>query len=88
LTCLTLTWDMVWSQPTNCEPNLQVDGFDGKTFVISDHIMVRSGKFTKDNAMPFCFQIHYGLKVVSVIDCFEIFIEKPSNLPKSVTWSQ
>ena len=24
--------------------------------------------------MPFCFLIHYGLKVVSVIDCFEIFI--------------
>ena len=24
--------------------------------------------------------VHYGLKVVSIIDCFELFIEKPSNL--------
>ena len=39
--------------------------------------------------MPFCFQCHYGQKVISVIDCFEIFVEKPSNLlAKSVTWSQ
>jgi hypothetical protein len=39
--------------------------------------------------MPFCFQCHYGLKVVSIIDCFEIFIKKPSNLlAKSITWSQ
>ena len=30
--------------------------------------------------MPFCFRVHYGLKVVAIIDCFELFIEKPSNL--------
>ena len=30
--------------------------------------------------MPFCFRPHYGLKVVSIIDCFELFIEKPANL--------
>ena len=39
--------------------------------------------------MPFCFRINYGLKVTSIIDCFELFIEKPSNLlAKSCTWSQ
>ena len=39
--------------------------------------------------MPFCFQLHYSLKVVAIIDCFELFIEKPSNLlAKSCTWSQ
>ena len=39
--------------------------------------------------MLFCFHVHYGLKVVSIIDCFELFIEKPSNLlAKSCTWSQ
>ena len=38
--------------------------------------------------MPFCFRHHYGLRVVSIIDCFELFIEKPSNLlAKSCTWS-
>lgn len=39
--------------------------------------------------MPFCFQPHYGLRVTSIIDCFELFIEKPSDLlAKSCTWSQ
>jgi len=26
---------------------------------------------------PFCFQPHYGLRLTSIIDCFELFIEKP-----------
>ena len=30
--------------------------------------------------MPFCYRINYGLKITSIIDCFELFIEKPSNL--------
>ena len=30
--------------------------------------------------MPFCFRPNYGLKVTSIIDCFELFIEKPSDL--------
>ena len=39
--------------------------------------------------MPFCFCCNYGLKVTSIIDCFEIFIERPSNLlAKNCTWSQ
>ena len=39
--------------------------------------------------MPFCFRPNYGLRVTSIIDCFELFIEKPSNLlAKSCTWSQ
>jgi len=39
--------------------------------------------------MPFCFRANYGLKVASIIDCFELFIEKPSDLlAKSCTWSQ
>ena len=36
-----------------------------------------------------CFRPNYGLTVTSIIDCFELFIEKPSNLlVKSCTWSQ
>ena len=39
--------------------------------------------------MPFCFTPNYGLRVTSIIDCLELFIEKPSNLlAKSCTWSQ
>ena len=36
--------------------------------------------------MPFCFCVHYGLRVVAITDCFELFIEKPSG--ESCTWSQ
>ena len=38
--------------------------------------------------IPFCFRRHYGLPVVSFIDFFVLFIEKPANLfAKSCTWS-
>ena len=30
--------------------------------------------------MPVCFQYSFGRKVTVIIDCFEVFIEKPSNL--------
>ena len=39
--------------------------------------------------MPNCFQACYGVKVVAIVDCYEIKIETPSNLiAKSSTWSQ
>ena len=39
--------------------------------------------------MPLCFHPHYGLKVAAIIDCYEIKIEKPSNLlARAATWSQ
>ena len=38
--------------------------------------------------MPWCFRPHYGLTVTSIIDCFELFIEKPCDLKsKAATWS-
>ena len=30
--------------------------------------------------MPVCFRYSFGKKVTVIIDCFEVFIEKPSNL--------
>lgn len=30
--------------------------------------------------MPMCFQYSFGKKVTVVIDCFEVYIENPSNL--------
>ena len=30
--------------------------------------------------MPMCFQYAFGKKVTVIIDCFEVFIEKPTNL--------
>lgn len=38
--------------------------------------------------MPLSFRKHFGLKVACIIDCFEIFIERPSNLfARQNTWS-
>lgn len=44
---------------------------------------------TLQRTMPFCFRVNYGLKVLGIIDCFELFIEKPSSLlAKACTCSQ
>ena len=38
--------------------------------------------------MPECFKVSFGTKVAIIIDCFEIFIERPSNLEaRACTWS-
>jgi len=37
--------------------------------------------------MPACFQASFGKKVAILIDCFEIFIDQPSNLEaRASTW--
>ncbi|XP_065683528.1 uncharacterized protein LOC136096335 [Hydra vulgaris] len=39
--------------------------------------------------MPLCFRKYFETKVAVIIDCFEIFIKKPSNLcARAATWSQ
>ena len=39
--------------------------------------------------MPLRFRKSFGLKVAIIIDCFEMFIERPSNLmARAQTWSQ
>lgn len=35
---------------------------------------------TAQKTMPWCFRPQYGLRIVSIIDCFELFIEKPGDL--------
>ena len=38
--------------------------------------------------MPECFQVAFERKVAVIIDCFEIFVERPSNLKaRAATWS-
>ena len=38
--------------------------------------------------MPICFQKAFVKKVVVIIDFFEIFVERPSNLQaRAMTWS-
>ena len=39
--------------------------------------------------MPWCFRPNFGLSVTSIIDCYELFIEKPGDLLCcAATWSQ
>ena len=38
--------------------------------------------------VPMCFEYAFGKKVTVVIDCFEVFIERPTNLlPRAQTFS-
>jgi len=38
--------------------------------------------------MPMSVRVHFGTKVVVIIDCFEVFLETPSNLgARAWTWS-
>lgn len=38
--------------------------------------------------MPMSFRVHFGTKVVVIIDCFEVFLERPSNIKaRRETWS-
>ena len=39
-------------------------------------------------SMPTCFRARFGTKITTVIDCFELFIDRPSNLTaRALTWS-
>lgn len=38
--------------------------------------------------MPVCFKEHYADKVTAIIDCFEVFLDRPTGLlPQAKTWS-
>ncbi|XP_014678815.1 PREDICTED: uncharacterized protein LOC106818641 [Priapulus caudatus] len=38
--------------------------------------------------MPMSFRVNFGTKVAIIIDCFEVFLERPSNLSaRALTWS-
>ena len=56
---------------------------------IKDALIKWLSREALQRTMLFCFRAHYGLRVVAIIECFELFIEKPLNfLAKSCTWSQ
>ena len=39
-------------------------------------------------SMPMCFRAKFGAKITSIIDCFELYIERRTNLTaRSLTWS-
>ena len=39
-------------------------------------------------SMPMCFRNKFGCKITTIIDCFELFIDRPTNLTaRNLTWS-
>ena len=39
-------------------------------------------------SMPMSFRVKFGTKIATIIDCFELFIDRPSNLTaRATTWS-
>ena len=57
---------------------------DSKLF----HLIIWPERVQVRKAMPLCFQQNYGFSVIStcIIDCFELFIEKPGDfLTKAAT---
>ena len=66
-----------------------MDRSNGYQIVLFDYMANRPSREALQKTMPFCFRLNYGLNVTLIIDCFELFIEKPSDLfAKSCTWSQ
>ena len=56
---------------------------------LGPHLIQWPSREALQRTMPFCFRVNYGLNVSGIIDCFELFIEKLSNLlAKACTWSQ
>jgi hypothetical protein len=61
-----------------------VDGM----FLASKHIVLWPEKKVRANSMPPNFKHVYGDRIAAIIDCFEIFIVRPSNLKaRAQTWS-
>ncbi|XP_065902961.1 uncharacterized protein [Dysidea avara] len=51
-------------------------------------LIIRPDRDALQKTMPMCFQASFGKKVAVIIDCFEIFIDRPSNLSACAsTWS-
>ena len=52
------------------------------------HLILWPNRDSLIRTMPACFQKSFGKKVAIVIDCFEVFLERPSNLhARACTWS-
>ena len=44
------------------------------------HLILWPNRDALTKTMPICFQESFGKKVAVIIDCFEVFLERPSNL--------
>ena len=56
--------------------------------LLRHHLLFGLRKSEIQKTMPWCFRPNYGLAVTSIIDCFEVFREKPGDLLcHAATWS-
>ena len=52
------------------------------------HLILWPEREELKETMPMSFRVHFGTKVVVIIDCFEVFLERPSNIKaRRDTWS-
>jgi len=57
-------------------------------YVMVQPLIVRPGRDELKKTMPMEFRRYLESKVVVIIDCYEVYIETPSNLEaRSLTWS-
>jgi DDE superfamily endonuclease/Helix-turn-helix of DDE superfamily endonuclease len=57
-------------------------------FIVSKGMIIWPDRATRVNSMPKIFKNLYGDRVTAIIDCFELFIYRPSNpLARTLTWS-
>ncbi|XP_072027872.1 uncharacterized protein [Amphiura filiformis] len=57
-------------------------------FTRLNHLIVWPEREQLRLTMPMQFREHFGVRVACIIDCFEIFIDRPSNLlARAQTWS-
>lgn len=53
-----------------------------------DRLIVWPHRDSLQKTMPNCFRTSFGNRVAVILDCFEVFIERPSNLQaRTYTWS-
>ncbi len=53
-----------------------------------DRLIVWPHRDSLQKTMPNCFRVSFGNRVAVIMDCFEVFIERPSNLQsRTYTWS-
>ena len=53
-----------------------------------EHLIHWPDRESLQKTMPMCFRESFGTKVIAIIDCFEVFIDRQSNLMACAqTWS-
>ena len=56
--------------------------------ILRYHLLLYGLNDQLQTSMPMCFRNKFGCKITTIIDCFELFIDRPTNLTaRNLTWS-